>query len=363
MYYKRNSTKREIKAVDIVSIILTIFIAVMSISLLSTLFNSSNVKSDDDVNGSVIGNGNSNAGTETDTENNTDNEADTDTDSGNIETDTDNNTDNSIVGTWVFNDELTPLPDVQEHEMTFCDKEGTIYRSIIYSTIGPPVCAINYLINDGVGAGYPYVFPAENMYGFTAGWKDEKYKTITITEEPTDEVVKEWLRANAVKQPKPLAYHLSSVDELPSNAIDGSLAIVDSVSEILGTWVFNDEIALDTNVEASINFSFVKDGETIVGNRLRYASYGPGVPAIWYCWMTTDGYDSGVATYWGENIYGMSPIGWQDENYKTITITGYKYYNEGFISWLHENATLSSGVPAQYLYSRENGEWVCKGEI
>lgn len=122
MHDNRDPTKCKCKtkAVDIVSVILTIAIAVMSIGLLGSIFEPSGssgggyVKVEGAVGGSVTVGGEydtdnnktetdtntdtdsdteneteNNAGTETDTENNTNNEADTDTDSGNNETETD----------------------------------------------------------------------------------------------------------------------------------------------------------------------------------------------------------------------------------------------------------------------------------
>lgn len=61
---------------------------------------------------------------------------------------------------------------------------------------------------------------------YADGWKDEKYKTITIDEMPTDEVLLEWLRSNAMAE--------GSWDEYAETT-----SITPTKSE---TWVFNEEL-------------------------------------------------------------------------------------------------------------------------
>ena len=102
--------------------------------------------------------------------------------------------DGGIVGTWVFNDTLEPLPTTDGYELHFNLNANQTYDFIRYGYVGPPAYVLVY------GGSLAYSYESETMYGISPGWQDELYKTIHITEEPTDENLITWLRANAVKQ-------------------------------------------------------------------------------------------------------------------------------------------------------------------
>lgn len=122
--------------------------------------------------------------------------------------------DSTMVGTWVFNDEPKILPtDIGvELPLKFSSNYGK-YTSISKVSLGPPCYGLRYN-NPSMGA-YTTVhnFKQDSMYGFTAGWTNDAYKTIEITEEPTDETLIAWLKENATKQG-------SGSSEGESNTID-----------------------------------------------------------------------------------------------------------------------------------------------
>ena len=110
--------------------------------------------------------------------------------SGNVIIGTLDVADDSAIGTWVFNDEV------------FCDqgywysfKFHTAEKS--YDGMYLDIDFIDHFTGDFSASNYQ----AETAYdGYTDGWQGEHYKTITITEEPTDEDFITWLKANAKKQ-------------------------------------------------------------------------------------------------------------------------------------------------------------------
>ena len=139
------------------------------------------------------------------------------------------------------------------------------------------------------------------------------------------------------------AYHLSSVDELPTKADDGSLALVTWV----GThWMLNDEITPSAD-STSLNMRFVCDGEEWVN--INYGNLGPPV----------SGFKFGSHDVYAEKAIGGFVAGWQDEKYRSILVLT---ADETAQAWLEANGTII-GESYTTLYSRENGEWVNKGEI
>lgn len=109
----------------------------------------------------------------------------------------------SMLGEWEFKDELEILPtDIGVEIPLKFNSKGVSFTSIAKVSLGPPCYGLKYN-NSSTGAS-PTVhnFKQDSMYGFTPGWRDEAYKTIEITEEPTDEVIKAWIKAGAKrKQP------------------------------------------------------------------------------------------------------------------------------------------------------------------
>lgn len=148
-------------------------------------------------------------------------------------------------------------------------------------------------------------------------------------------------------------YHAASVDELPSDAADGSLAIVDSNS-IIGTWKFNEVLNFDAlNVSTTTRSSV----GLICGD-----DAGLLPPSDYLAFEAFP--DGRVDMYLGESAMYLDG-GW-DDSFETFTfytdVQGLSNLNkDDFITWLYQNATRIRG--GNSLYSRENGEWIYKCEI
>lgn len=95
--------------------------------------------------------------------------------------------DDSIVGTWVFNEQLTPLGKSVEVSFT---SDGSNYVAIENIDGGDSVLYYSIAVGDETDPVYSYRFD----------WENEAYRTIEILEEPTDEVFISWLKENATKQ-------------------------------------------------------------------------------------------------------------------------------------------------------------------
>lgn len=134
------------------------------------------------------------------------------------------------------------------------------------------------------------------------------------------------------------AHHLKSIDELPTNVVDGSIAIVDTPHPILGTWRFNSVIPEMPYKNWTMTFEC--DGTTYSG----LAGYG----SITYMTPTDDSI----------SVYNDR---WVDEKYKTITITKTAGIDETLVAWLTKNAARIETAISHAIYYRENGEWVYKG--
>lgn len=152
----------------------------------------------------------------------------------------------------------------------------------------------------------------------------------------------------------PKAYHVSSLDELPTNAVDGSLAVVEDNS-LVGVWILNDELTLfegtDDSVSVFVDFYRIECPEIQYTEMVGSTSY----PSFDYVGGNDD------TTYYDDGWWVCSDGG-SPEHYlgKTICVTK-DPQDEMFRNWLPLNGKRISGDYT--LYSRENGEWVNKGEI
>ena len=263
--------------------------------------------------------------------------------------------DNSIVGTWVFNDEITTALDVVDTQEKY---EAYLENSSPHQLKG---FTPDYEITAEFGC-WQFVGAFEEMsdcinlyeandyfaYDSRYGW-DIRPSYITITEEPSDEVAA-WIRANATKQPNGIAYRVSSIDDLPSDAVDGSMAIVDSDS-IIGTWEFNETLNFDVlNLPSNANkFVWCASYENVTD------TFGS------FRFVVRDG---AIELYFGTTLAYVSDGDYWDDAYGAVTIyTDVSDYSEvpesDFKTWLNQNATRVSGGYAFYI--RENGEWVYRG--
>ena len=274
----------------------------------------------------------------------------------------DSDADDSIVGTWVFNDELT-MPDEMPSRFN-CDfyvetqMDGTQRLDEFYilptdEQMG--YWSISYYRDD---------YNIEDVYESNYGWAAERYKTIKITKEPTDQAFISWLKANATKKTSAstgaTAYTAKSVDELPSDAPDGSVAIVDSDS-INGKWKLKNALTpinlhfVDGMAFVSVKGAFVKDEEHYAFNQFVIMGDDTNLEEIESSWNSTPSdYDTqmmGAGIYCGQLTDGF------DGNIEIFEDANDTIFKQ----WLSQNADRISG--GQSLYIRKNGEWVYKSEV
>ena len=103
--------------------------------------------------------------------------------------------DTTISGTWVFNDIISRYNGGNASSINFT----TIYDHTNY---GYEFKAFGFVDDE---FRYNRGGPSVTAYNFSTNlWFDERYKTITITEEPIDETFVAWLKINAIKKPIPV---------------------------------------------------------------------------------------------------------------------------------------------------------------
>jgi hypothetical protein len=108
----------------------------------------------------------------------------------------------SIVGTWMFNDVLTPIDKAFEENFAYVNCSGSIAHSNGEIFDFTSICFLGnadrideiVVIFDDEDVERSIYYAGE---GFCNGYE---HRIITITEEPTDEIFIAWLKANAVKQ-------------------------------------------------------------------------------------------------------------------------------------------------------------------
>ena len=143
----------------------------------------------------------------------------------------------------------------------------------------------------------------------------------------------------------PTAYHLTNANELPTDAVDGSLAIVGN-DDILGIWKLNEVINIETDIDLYFTFTACQ----YVNQRFSFNNiYSDGGELSYYNTDTEDEF----ATLYDANYEGGR---WYRDLARTITIT--EIDDAEAEVWIRANARKIFT-----LYSRENGEWVSKGEI
>ena len=150
----------------------------------------------------------------------------------------------------------------------------------------------------------------------------------------------------------PIAYEVSSVDELPSNAVEGSMAIIKN-NNILGGWYINERPNI-ADIEG-LNFSFTSiydNGEVLmlVG---WYIDVNENELTLYY--LNDDGDEFEVYTL--RQVDGeYDGHYWSNYGFRFMTITSIpEDYEE---QWVRANA-----IKTKSLYIRENGEWVYKCEV
>lgn len=143
------------------------------------------------------------------------------------------------------------------------------------------------------------------------------------------------------------AFTVSSIDELPTDAVDGSTAIVESDS-LVGEWEWNEELNITV------------DGYYLILNQINWggSQYLNSMP---HCGLYfVDNEIMGLLSNPPDSYNDYYECGdWFTPNRR---ITFYEDENDDeFKSFVKANARRLSG--GYSLYTRENGEWVYKCEI
>jgi hypothetical protein len=169
---------------------------------------------------------------------------------------------------------------------------------------------------------------SDTLWGMPKGWSNERYKTIEITEEPTDETFITWLKANATKQ------------VVVDNGVYYKFQLSDGK-----TWTFNDELNFD-GLEVGVKYVADYESEhTNVMNIGFSVTETSGVLSLNFIEFKYGG-DYPTRVYLSDVLWGMPP-GWLSEAYKHITFITLPT-DETFLTWLRANATEAKGNWQKY---------------
>ena len=169
---------------------------------------------------------------------------------------------------------------------------------------------------------------------------------------------------------RPHVYFSDSADKLPTDAVDGSLAVVEEVTHLL-KYVFNDELPnLGESASAWANnnccspFEIAFKGFT--GTEYNaFSIHQPG-SSSWgiYTLAFSNGANSELQIYTHNpsGNYGITH-GWGNDGFKTILVS---YADDEALAWLNAHATqgvTDETITKSTLYSRVNGLWLSEGEV
>lgn len=256
-------------------------------------------------------------------------------------------------------DSLTPgVEYVAEFTMGSGGTAGGNYTGFIYSERAEGVYGFGYRFYAYGSTQSSYIYYTDSLWGQPAGWMTDD-RIINFIKMPTDEDFLSWLDINAKRQSgfkkytlNPSVYTLASVDELPSNVVDGSVAIVKMP---VTRWLLNDELILPNEDSPLILRFNVSTTNNLRVNCTYIHSLSPA-----------DGLT--ILSYAQENYsttaYQVSDSGktWVYGGYKELSVY---YADENALAWLNANGTvIESGITnINVIYIHENGEWVYKCEM
>lgn len=158
------------------------------------------------------------------------------------------------------------------------------------------------------------------------------------------------------------AYTVASVDKLPSDAPDGSTALVES--DIIGTWVFDEYLG-----------SYPENGEDYADIHIRFDVKDDTREYAWNCFSIMGRQDQLRNIEIAEIEYSWLSKRGDFETQGALTTAFYEQWIQGnetvtfrentdntdFVDWVRHNANrIKEGYT---LYTRENGEWVYKCEV
>ena len=256
----------------------------------------------------------------------------------------------SIVGIWWFKPEISkptfyngdgdpPLMRFHVPDLLYAYQED--FKAIKYGSK-----FMSYSDNDGIDT-----VTHINVYNFeTNKWINETYRKICITEEPTNDEFKTWLKENATKLSSAvtLVFRDDNIEDLPANAARGSVAILRLTITLEGEEyrIFNPEITIPEELwDTSVYFDF-----SVIGPE----SFQP----VWlneiYFWDDGTGFDMyGDDASYDEAYYVDD--GWRNDLFRYISINSLPD-NSDFISWLNENTQATEGITRVFdvLYIKED---------
>ena len=161
---------------------------------------------------------------------------------------------------------------------------------------------------------------------------------------------------------KTTAYNVKRIDELPTDAVDGSMAIVESEREAMAntTWVLNEYFESKSIDENKIEYLPIRFGG--------YLQNGAAEEFIGILFKDfVDGWCEIVFVMKAAGTIGLYDDGWVSDECRTINI--YEEPTTYVSEWIRTHATRQDTdgdktyITTKNLYIRENGEWVYKSEV
>ena len=207
----------------------------------------------------------------------------------------------------------------------------------------------DYRINDSgvVLVNKPYYIESKrasltDLNGLPIGAENEKIKNVLSITPFT----------GGTSSNKPTAYTVSSVDELPSNAVDGSTAIVEN-DDLDGWWELNSELT-QPDGEILVGFEVLDfDGNLYSMKKITQEERGDGFDLLYV--RNSDEYE----TLFVYEYYIDEGSHWGFFGYRRIKVdTSINTPTTSQEQWFRENAKKLKS-----LYTRENGSWVYKCEV
>ena len=151
-------------------------------------------------------------------------------------------------------------------------------------------------------------------------------------------------------------YEVSSFDELPNDAPNGSVGIVENSDSLVGKWRFYETPnfeGIDFTADLfGVFIGYGYDEESRLGNLLQFANYIEDDYRSINIGITSDDVI--------RSIYDSDEDGWSSSKSREIEILSISNTSEQSIQVFKSNAERLSGV--QTIYIRENDEWVLAGE-
>lgn len=160
---------------------------------------------------------------------------------------------------------------------------------------------------------------------------------------------------------KTTAYTVKSVDELPTDAVDGSMAIVESEREAMAntTRVLNEYFESKSIGEDNIEYLPIRFGGYLQNGAEEFIG-------ILFKDLV-DGWCEIVFVLKASATIGLYDDGWSFDECRTINI--YEEPSTDVAKWLETHSTRqdtdgdTTYITTKNLYIRENGEWVYKSEV